>query len=555
MSRFRRALRECAGGGEAGEARRWLFVPYDQLTDAVGPLSREPASALGIVIVECANKAGRRPYHQQKLALLLTNLRHFALEQARRGVAVRHVVGPSYAAALESQMNALGPLEVMRPAERELRVELAPLVQQGKLRMLPHEGWLTSEHDFRTSQSGPPWRMDAFYRHVRRRLGVLMEGGKPVGGRFSFDTDNRQPWHGQPPAPTPPHFEVDDVTEEVCSLVRERFAHHPGTLVAERLPATRADAERLWAWARRECLPSFGPFEDAMSTRSPSLFHTQISALLNLQRLSAQQVVADVADDSRLPLASREGFVRQVLGWREYMRHVHEATDGFRLLRGSAQPCAPAPGDGGYAHWSGEPWPAADGGDGGSLVSRLGAGRALPPAYWGARSGLNCLDTVIDSVWRNGYSHHITRLMVLANLAMLLDVSPRELSDWFWVAYVDAYDWVVEPNVHGMGSFGVGDLLTTKPYVAGAQYIDRMSDYCKSCRFDPKTTCPVTPLYWAYLQRHRDELQQVPRLKLPLAAEAKRSPAQRQADQDTFVKVSREMKAGLELTPSQRQLF
>lgn len=549
MSHFRRQLQSFdSGGGQ----RRWLFVPYDQLTDAVGPLSRQPPSELGIVLVECPEKAERRPYHQQKLAFLLTNLRHFALEQAQRGVAVRHVVASSYAAALAAHP---GSLETMRPAERELRAELAPFVEAGKLRLLPHEGYLTTAEDFRASQSGPPWRMDAFYRYVRRRLLILMDGQQPLGGRFSFDTENRQPWPGEPPAPEPPTFEVDEVTREVGALVRERFAHHPGQLTLERLPATRADAERLWAWARSECLPSFGPYEDAMSTRSRNLFHTQISALLNLQRLSARKVVDDVLAAPHLPLASQEGFVRQVLGWREYMRHVHDATDGFRVLAGVAQPTARSPGDGGYARWAGTPWPAAPGGDGGSLASHLGASRPLPPAYWGARSGLHCLDTVVAAVWQDGYSHHITRLMVLSNLAMLLDVSPRELTDWFWAAYVDAYDWVVEPNVQGMGSFGVGDLLTTKPYVAGAAYIDRMSDFCQGCRFDPKTTCPITPLYWAYLNRHREALASVPRLKLPLAAEAKRTAAQRHHDTATYEALATALAKAQEHTPKQGHLF
>jgi deoxyribodipyrimidine photolyase-related protein len=165
------------------------------------------------------------------------------------------------------------------------------------------------------------------------------------------------------------------------------------------------------------------------------------------------------------------------------------------------------------------------------------------------------LDSVVGAVWEDGYSHHITRLMVLSNLAMLLDVSPRELSDWFWVAYVDAYDWVVEPNVHGMGTFGVGDLLTTKPYTAGAAYIDRMSDFCEGCRFDPKKSCPITPLYWAYLGRHRDALARVPRLKLPLAGEAKRSEEQRRQDAQTYEAVAQALDDGQELAPRQGKLF
>lgn len=548
MSVFRREL-ERLGARTGTEGRRWLFVAYDQLSAEVGPLSREDPRTLGIVLVECPEKAERRPYHKQKLALLLTNLRHFALEQAARGVRVRHVVAPSYAEAIRGVVRETGPVRMMRAAERELRTELAPLVKEGAIEELAHEGWLTTSEDFAASASGgPPWRMDAFYRHVRRRLGILMERGKPVGGRFSFDTENRKAWRGTPRAPSLPTFEPDAITREVCALVTERLARHPGALRPELLPASAADAERAWAWAKAECLPFFGPYEDAMSTASRGLFHTRISALVNLLRLTPSRVVGDVVALRSLPIASKEGFVRQVLGWREYVRHVHEATDGFRVLDGEKQPTARAPGDGGYARWRGHAWKRGKGGDGGSLASALGADRPVPPAYWGERSGLHCLDEVVRAVWEDGYSHHITRLMVLSNIAMLLDVSPRELTDWFWIAYVDAYDWVVEPNVHGMGTFGVGDLLTTKPYVAGSAYIDKMSDYCEGCRFDPKTTCPFPSLYWAYLGRHRERLARVPRMRLPLVAESRRSSAQRRADARVYQEVSDALARGEELS-------
>lgn len=506
--------------------RRWFFVPYDQLTDAVGPLSRAHPRDVGIVLVECPAKAARRPYHKQKLALVLTSLRHFALEQAKRGVAVRHVVGQSYAAALGA-MRDLGPIGVMRPAERELRVELAPLVASGAVELLPHEGWLTTTEDFQASVRGKAWRMDAFYRHVRRRSGILMHDGKPLGGKLSFDHDNRRPWRGSPPAPELPTFPVDAITKEVCDLVKGSMGDHPGTLTPELLPATRQDVERAWEWAKSACLPNFGPFEDAMSSRSTNLFHTRIAPLLNLQRLSAHRVVSDVLA-MELPLPSQEGFVRQVLGWREFVRHVHDATDGFRVVRGEIQACKKE----------------QSSLDGGSLISFLGASRPLPPAFWGTRSGLRCLDEVVRGVWQEGASHHITRLMVLANIATLLDVSPRELTDWFWAAYVDAYDWVVEPNVLGMGSFAAGDLMTTKPYVAGSAYIDRMSDYCQGCQFDPKTTCPLTPLYWAFLGRHRAKLANVDRMKLPVVSERKRTAAQKKRDAETFERVSSVLSRG-----------
>ena len=567
MSRFGRALRD-RQPDPAG--RRWLFVPYDQLSDGIGPLSREEPRTLGIVLVETLWKPARRPYHKQKLALVLANLRHFALEQAARGVAIRHVAarGP-YRAALELVSAALGPLRVMDPAERELRADLAPLVASGGLRVIPHEGWLTTEEDFRTSQrSGSPWRMDAFYRHVRRRTGILMLSARPVGGKFSFDPENRLSWAGDPPAPQPPRFRPDPITEEVGALVETVFARHPGRLDLAALPATRDDAEALWAWARTECLPSFGPYEDAMSVRSSGLFHARISALLNLHRLLPSRVIADVVSTT-LPLASQEGFIRQVLGWREFVRHVHLATDGFRRLPGGAPPIAARPGDGGYARWAGRPWGegaekragsrlratgsdqnAPVGGDpeGGAMPSALGASEPLPPAYWGAPSGLACLDRVVADVWAEGYSHHITRLMVLANLATLLGVSPRQLTDWFWVAYTDAYDWVVEPNVLGMGTYAVGDLMTTKPYVSGAAYIARMGDYCAHCGFDPKTTCPITPLYWAFLARHEGRLRDNVRLRLPLEALRKRPVARREDDSRTFQRVRAALTAGRALS-------
>jgi deoxyribodipyrimidine photolyase-related protein len=362
--------------------------------------------------------------------------------------------------------------------------------------------------------------MDRFYRHVRRRTGLLMEDGKPEGGKWSFDPENRRPWPGDPEPPEPPRFPRDPIKEEVGRLVEERFAAHPGRLDLDSLPATAEDARTLWRRAREECLANFGPYEDAMTTRSSGLFHTRISALLNLHRLLPEEVVRDAAG-AEAPLASREGFVRQVLGWREFVRHVHRETDGFRSLDPDGAP------------------------------SHLGARGRLPPAYWGTPSGLRCLDRVVGEVWEEGYSHHITRLMVLGNLATLLDVSPRELTDWFWVAYTDAYDWVVEPNVLGMATFGAGDLMTTKPYVSGAPYIHRMSDYCGECAFDPKRDCPVTRLYWAFLSRHEEALAGNPRMRPVMSTLRKRSREKRTADSEVFERTRRRLLAGQRLDGGQ----
>jgi len=537
------------------EGRRWLFVPHDQLSDGIGPLSREDPRRLGIVLVENSWKAARRPYHKQKLALILANLRHFALEQAKRGVAVKHVIaGEPYHKALEPLIPELGTICAMVPAERELRLDLEKLADKGELEFLPHEGWLTSTEQFQASyRKAPPWRMDAFYRHVRAETGILMHQRKPFGGKFSFDVENRLSWKGKPAAPKEPTFPRDPIKEEVGELIRKKFAHHPGRLDLDSLPATLADAEKLWAWAKRECLPDFGPYEDAMSLRSRGLFHTRISSLMNIHRLLPSRIVSDII---RLdfPLASKEGFIRQVLGWREFMRHVHLATEGFRNLPSGPPPVQGLPGDGGYCRWSGKVWKSKrtpKNLDGGAAPSALGCKTPLPPAYWGEKSGLACLDHVVSAVWEEGYSHHITRLMILSNLATLLDVRPRELADWFWIAYTDAYDWVVESNVLGMGTFGLGELMITKPYVSGAAYIHRMSDYCSACAFSPNSDCPITPLYWAFLARHEQKLCHNPRLGMPYVSLKKRGKGRRGKDQATFQILRDALMAAEPVTPKE----
>ncbi|QDU83680.1 Deoxyribodipyrimidine photo-lyase-related protein [Planctomycetes bacterium Pla163] len=564
------------------EGRSWVYVPYDQLTAAVGPLSEREPTELGIVMVESPARAARRPYHKQKLSLVLANGRQFALEQAARGVAVRHVVAPpdpkggDFAPGLRAVAQQVGPLRVMRPAERALRIELAPLIEAGLVIEVPHAGWLTTREEFERSQKkGPPYRMDAFYREVRRRTGWLMEGDRPVGGRFSFDGENREVWRGEPPAPRQPRFRPDAVTTEVCELVEARFGAHPGAIDPAALPTRGQEAQRIWRHALEHCIESFGPYEDALSRESRTLFHTCVSSLVNLGRLLPRDLCEDVlANGEHLP--SVEGFVRQVLGWREFVRHVHEATDGFRDLaprfggvpvevaRGAAASNG-APSNGAAVNGAAVNGRASNGAapapdaastrapltpEGDAAPSVLDADQPLPPAYWHGGSGLACLDHEVEGVWATGYGHHITRLMVLANVATLVGASPRALTDWFWAAYTDAYDWVVEPNVLGMGTFAVGDLMTTKPYVSGAAYIHRMSDHCGACAFDPKRDCPLTPLYWTFLERNREVLAGNSRVAMPLRSLAKRSDEQRASDAAVARLARAKLAAGARLTPA-----
>jgi deoxyribodipyrimidine photolyase-related protein len=434
-----------------------------------------------------------------------------------------------------------------------MRAELAPLVDAGLLRLHPDPRWLTTDADFAACAGREGWRMDAFYRAVRRRTGIMMEGDAPSGGRWSFDADNRERWDGIPAAPEPPRFGRTALREEVAHEVAARYAQHPGRLDVDALPATQEDAQSLWSWALERCLPHFGPYEDAMSERSRGLFHTRISPVLNLGRIAPAQLVRD-ALAVELPMQSKEGFVRQVIGWREFVRHVHRSTDGFRATGGTRAEVRAAPGDAGFARWSGVPWtPAAPppaGVDGGAAPSVLGGDRTpLPAAWWGAESGLRCLDRVIADVWDEGWSHHITRLMVLGNIATLLDVDARELTDWFWVAYMDAWDWVVEPNVLGMATYAAGGVMTTKPYIAGAAYVDSMGDSCAACAFSPKSTCPLTRMYWAFLARHEPSLRGNHRMGVVLGAVRKRAEAERARDAATFVHVRDVLVRGGRVTP------
>jgi deoxyribodipyrimidine photolyase-related protein len=509
---------------DEARARRWIYVPYDRLHDGVGPLAQtEPRDAI-VVLMESRAKGTRRPYHKKKLTLVLSAMRHFAQEQAARGCRVVYGSSPSSFSDGLFELQARwqwSELLVNRPAERELRLELRVAKEQGlRIRAVQDTAWLTTTEDFeavfgrladrpgdaaggaaQAQRRGRVYLMDNFYRAMRRKTGLLMRNGKPVGGRWSFDAENRQSYRGEVPVPERPAFAPDAITQEVMGLIQQRHPDHFGNIDGFDMPVTRAEAEQAWNFALDRLLPHFGPWEDAMSTGHPDLFHSLTSASVNLTLLRPRdmvEAVADRADHGLIPLASAEGFIRQLLGWREFMRHIHDATDGYRVLEPNAAP------------------------------SFLEAHRALPPVYWGVRSGMFCMDTVVAQVIDKGWSHHITRLMVLSNLATLCGFAPRELCDWFWFGYVDAYDWVVEPNVLGMSTFGDGGLTATKPYVSGAAYIHRMSDYCERCALDPKKSlgpgsCPFTALYWRFLERHEERLRDNPRMRMPLNTMRKKS--------------------------------
>ncbi|WP_109487089.1 cryptochrome/photolyase family protein [Occallatibacter savannae] len=517
MSRFSELIAPAAPTKADLRERRWIFVPYDRFTDRVGPIAAQDANLTGIVIVESTNKGHRRAYHKKKLVLLISNMRHFALEQAERGVkVVYHFSELSHGQALVQlqRQGKIPQLVCMTPAERELRLDLQQAIGDGlKIKFVEDSTWLSSIEDFvlvyGKYAAGKSYVMDRFYRKMRQQTGILMQNGRPVGKQFSFDAENRKPWRGDPAVPEKLQFPPDEITQEVIDLVASTYGNHFGSIEGFDLPVTQEDCDRMWRHSLAHMLPYFGPYEDAMRDDAPRLFHSQVSALVNLGRLLPAALVRDVeqaASKGKIPLASAEGFIRQLLGWREFMRHIHQQTDGYRLVE--------AP------HEEGKPRSTSRQPLIGAAPAALHASLPLPAAYWGVKSGLHCLDTVVEQVIDEGWSHHITRLMVLSNLATLCGFSARELTDWFWIAYVDAYDWVVETNVLGMGTYADGGVTATKPYVSGAAYINRMSNYCGHCRFDPKQStgsdsCPFTALYWTFLERNRDVLGNNFRLQMP----------------------------------------
>ncbi|SEB37915.1 cryptochrome/photolyase family protein [Terriglobus roseus] len=527
--------------GEARD-RSWVFVPYDRLNDRIGPLATD--SNAGIILVESHAKGRARPYHHKKVLLVLSNMRHFALEQIERGRSVLYLNSPeSYGEQLRAaqQRFQLGSILYTRPAERELRKDLERGCAAG-LQLEEHEdtAWLSKPDDWQAAfgkgtSRGRQFLMERFYRHMRQTSGILMEAGKFAGGKLSFDEQNREPYRGQITPPPRPSFELDAITLELMEMIQAVNPVAFGSVDGFDLPVTEVDAKTAWRFALDRLLPFFGPWEDAMSTQEPMLFHSALSALMNVSRLLPREVVADVEaayHRGKIPLASAEGFIRQILGWREFMRHIHETTDGFRLLPQSPDPLSNRDAHAYSATIVQTIDPATP--DRPATPSALKAHLPLPAAYWGERSGMFCLDTVVAQVRQQGWSHHITRLMVLSNLAVLCGFSPRELTDWFWVAYIDAYDWVVEPNVLGMATFADGGLTATKPYVSGAAYINRMSDYCGKCALDPRKSlgpgsCPYTALYWTFLERNAELLQSNQRLRMPYVALRKKTATERKA--------------------------
>ena len=370
-------------------------------------------------------------------------------------------------------------------------------------------------------------RMEFFYREQRKRHGILMEDGKPLGGQWNFDADNREAFGAHGPGMLQPRstFEPDAVTRDVISLVNARFAGHPGSLESFAWPVTRAQAlQSLHAFIAQR-LPLFGRYQDAMWPGDPWLYHAQLSAALNLKLLNPREVVAAAEAalrDGHAPLASVEGFIRQILGWREYVRGIYWTQMPAYLDRNA-----------------------------------LDAQQDLPAWYWTGATDMACLRDAIAQTLTHGYANHIQRLMVTGLYALMLGVQPRQVHSWYLAVYVDAVEWVELPNTLGMSQYADGGVMGSKPYIATGKYIQRMSPHCKGCRYDPAqrsgdSACPFTTLYWDFLMRHEATLSGNPRMALQVKNVARMSDVQKQAVNARAARIRRgEIGAGVDGTVPQ----
>jgi deoxyribodipyrimidine photolyase-related protein len=344
-------------------------------------------------------------------------------------------------------------------------------------------------------------RLEFFYREMRKRHGILMEGKEPIGGQWNFDADNRKGFGAKGPGTVPPpaRFAPDRVTQDVIALVRERFASHPGTLDDFAWPVTREDALVALQHFIEQRLENFGAWQDAMWTTLPFGWHALVGSSLNLHLLNPREVIAaaEEAYHARgLPLASVEGFIRQVLGWREFIRGVY---------------------------WLDMPHMAE--------ANHYGHMRDLPAWYWTGKTHMACMQATIGQSLQHGYAHHIQRLMVTGLFSLLVGVHPKEVHGWYLAVYVDAVEWVELPNTLGMSQYADGGVMASKPYIATGKYIQRMSNYCQGCRFDPAQAtgpkaCPFTTLYWDFLARHQALLAKNPRMSLQVRNLARIAPEQ-----------------------------
>ncbi len=495
--------------------RNLVIVLGDQLSIDAAAFDGFDPKTDAVWMAELAGEAELVWSHQARIVLFIAAMRHFRATLLSRGFPLHYVNiddadNPgTIERALTAAIVALRPQRLVMCQAGEWRVHAAITTTARSLQLTlevrPDRHFLCSPETFERHASGRrQLRLEYFYRELRRQTGVLMDGAKPLGGQWNFDPANRRalPKSGPPALPPAHTFPPDRITRDVITIVRERFAAHPGSLESFSWPLT-ADAARIaLADFIEHRLPLFGDYQDAMWTGEPWLYHSRLSAALNLKLLDPRTVIAAAEDawhNGHAPLNAVEGFIRQILGWREYVRGIY-----WRLM------------------------PAY------SERNALAAQAPLPAFFWTGETPMRCLNDTIRQTLAHGYAHHIQRLMVTGLFGLLFGVAPKAMHEWYLAVYVDAVEWVELPNTLGMSQYADGGVMASKPYVATGNYIKRMSNYCAQCPYKPQRAvgedaCPYTTLYWDFLDRHKVSLANNPRMALQLRNLARKSGSERDA--------------------------
>lgn len=494
--------------------RHLLLVLGDQLDADSAVFDGADPGRDAVWMCEASAEATHVWSGKPRIALFLAAMRHFRDALRARGFRVHYRaldehVAPDLETALAEDLAALEPQRVIavRPGEWRLAQSLPAVAQRAGVaweERADRHFLVTPDEFAHWAEGRKEYRQEHFYRWLRRRDRILMDGDAPVGGQWNFDADNRAAFDRRGPGllPAPRRFAPDATTREVLELVERRFPDHPGDLRQFDWPLTPADADAALADFIEHRLALFGRYQDAMWPGEPWLYHSRLSAAMNLKLLAPRRVVAAALDAlarGDAPLPAVEGFVRQIIGWREYVRGVY---------------------------WLRMPDMRDD--------NALDARASLPSFYWNGATDYACLRDSLDQTLRLGYAHHIQRLMVTGLFAQLLGVAPPAIHAWFLAVYVDAVEWVELPNVLGMSQYADGGRMVSKPYVASGKYIQRMSGYCAGCRFRPDVAvgegaCPFTTLYWDFLIRHEARFARHPRTALQWKSLARLDAARRAA--------------------------
>lgn len=490
-----------------------IFILGDQLSRDLPSLKSCDKDQDVIFMCEVRGEATAVKHHKKKIAFLFSAMRHFADELRAGGYTVDYVKldAPDNTQSFETELkraverHSPQTILITQPSEHRVQQgvrrwsdELTP-----KLTVFPDERFLCSPAEFQDWASGrKSLRMEYFYRGLRRKYDVLMDGDQPVGGAWNYDKYNRSPAKDVGDIPEPFRVTPDAITREVMALVAENFVDHFGDIEPFHYAVTRDGALAALDNFIETRLAQFGKYQDAMLSGEPWMFHSHISLYLNCGLLSPLECVrkAEIAHHNNgVPLNSVEGFIRQILGWREYVKGIYD----MKMPQ--------------YAR-----------------ENFLDAKRALPEFYWSAKTQMNCLKQCVTETRENAYAHHIQRLMVLGNFTLIAGIHPDEVNEWYHLVYADAYEWVELPNVSGMVLFADGGLLASKPYAASGAYINKMSNYCSGCSYKvsvkngPKA-CPFNYLYWNFMIENQKKLLGNPRMAMPYRTLAKMDNAKREA--------------------------